>query len=344
MSIALQGPPKFGTNQIGPSTPQEWAVFYRWCTSVFQSAGVSSLNALFGALTLLAGSGISIVTAGANITLANTGVLSLNALTGALQLLAGAGLALTTAGSALTLANTGVLSLNGLAGNPSITAGSNVTVTVAGTNIQIAASGGVLSLNALTGALSITAGTGISVTPGAPNIAIANTGVTSAVAGNNISVSGATGAVTIATNVGAARSLAHNSANQSILNTTNTALTFDTNDYDLGSVHSTSVNTSRFTMPTTGFYLISGQALWNNSAAGNFRVLQIKKNGTTLITQSYACAPTAGNNPTCFVSVPLSLAASDYVEFVVQQDSGGALSVLGGSPTELTWGSVFQLA
>ena len=49
-----------------------------------------------------------------------------------------------------------------------------------------------------TGVLSNVAGTGISVSGATGNVTVTNTGVTSAVAGTNISVSGATGAVTIA--------------------------------------------------------------------------------------------------------------------------------------------------
>lgn len=61
----------------------------------------------------------------------------------------------------------------------------------AGTGIDISS-----NIISNTGVLSNVAGTGISVSGATGNVTITNTGVTSAVAGSNISVSGATGAVT----------------------------------------------------------------------------------------------------------------------------------------------------
>jgi hypothetical protein len=85
-----------------------------------------------------------------------------------------------------TAATTAVISFNGLTGAVGITAGTNVTITQSGNTLTISSSGGssitdyVVSFNGLTGAVQ---------------------GVSAAVAGTGISVSGATGAVTI-TNTG----------------------------------------------------------------------------------------------------------------------------------------------
>jgi hypothetical protein len=85
-----------------------------------------------------------------------------------------------------TAATTAVTSFNGLTGAVGITAGTNVTITQSGNTLTISSSGGssitdyVVSFNGLTGAVQ---------------------GVSAAVAGTGISVSGATGAVTI-TNTG----------------------------------------------------------------------------------------------------------------------------------------------
>lgn len=118
-------------------------------------------------------------------------VYALNGLTGGVTLIAGANITLTSSAAGITIASTasgsggGVSTLNGLSGGITLNAGTGVTITssVAG-GITIAASGSgdnvVTSFNGRTGAVQ---------------------GVSAAVAGTGISVSGATGAVTI-TNIG----------------------------------------------------------------------------------------------------------------------------------------------
>lgn len=99
-----------------------------------------------------------------------------------------------------------------------IAAGSGISTTAGATDTVTIANTGVLSFNSLTGAVtgvgsfngltgSVTgvssniAGTGISVSGATGNVTITNTGVQSAIAGTGISVSGSTGSVTI-TNIG----------------------------------------------------------------------------------------------------------------------------------------------
>lgn len=67
--------------------------------------------------------------------------------------------------------------------------------------------GGVAGSLTNTGVLSNIAGTGISVSGATGNVTVSNTGVTSIVAGSNISISGATGAVTINSTGGGATGL-----------------------------------------------------------------------------------------------------------------------------------------
>jgi hypothetical protein len=98
---------------------------------------VTSLNALTGALALLAGAGISVSPSGSGITLGSTGVLSLNALVGALSLLGGAGITVTPSGSGITLDSTGVLSMNALTGALSLLAGPGISVTPSGSGITL---------------------------------------------------------------------------------------------------------------------------------------------------------------------------------------------------------------
>lgn len=121
----------------------------------------------------------------------------------------------------------------------------------------------------------------------------------------------------------------YNSANISIANATNTALTFDTERYDTDALHSTTTNTNRLTAPAAGKYLITGHVEWGASATGQ-RYINVRFNGTTVIAQQHVI----NLNNTVFsqsIATIYSLAANDFVELVVFQDSGGALNVQANS-------------
>jgi hypothetical protein len=140
------------------------------------------------------------------------------------------------------------------------------------------------------------------------------------------------------------RSLAYNSAVQTITTATLTALTFDTNSGDVGSVHSTSVNTSRFKVPTggAGVWLVVGQVAFAGNAVG-VRDIQVKKNGTTYVARQRAMAVTTmGYSHYINISYLDPVAADgDYYEFMVYQESGGNLNTDAGVAN--TFGSVVKL-
>lgn len=124
----------------------------------------------------------------------------------------------------------------------------------------------------------------------------------------------------------------YNSANISISNNSNTALTFDSERFDSdpnGGIHSTGSNTSRLTCQTAGAYIVGGNVSWAANATGT-RQLQIRKNGTTVIAFEVRASVGAGTNTVMHVATPgpVVLAATDYVELMAYQDSGGALNAL----------------
>lgn len=135
------------------------------------------------------------------------------------------------------------------------------------------------------------------------------------------------------------RSKATKVAAQSIPGSTFTALTFDTNTYDVGPVHSTSSNPTRFTAPTggAGIWLFSGTA-GIVPGAGTLRVLAVFRNGVEIARVS--ASPLGGGwNTDINISIPVLIADADFVEFQVFQDSGGALNTV---PAE-TFGSAYKL-
>ena len=108
------------------------------------TAGVTSLNALTGALTLKAGNGISITPSGTSIDISFTGGGS-SGLTSVTHdaSLAGAG----TGASPLAIADGAVVrSINGLHDNLTIAAGSNVSITPSGSSLIVSSSPGGLTL------------------------------------------------------------------------------------------------------------------------------------------------------------------------------------------------------
>lgn len=115
------------------------------------------------------------------------------------------------------------------------------------------------------------------------------------------------------------------SADQSLTNSTETALAFNTEDFDTDVMHDTATNNSRLICKTAGIYIITGQVLWASNATG-YRRLRIRLNGSTVIGASEMGA--VGTDVT-YQSVPAlwDFSVNDYVELMATQTSGGALAV-----------------
>lgn len=116
---------------------------------------------------------------------------------------------------------------------------------------------------------------------------------------------------------------AYNSATQTISGITNTALTFNTNVWDTCSactIHSTSVNPTRFTAPSAGYYLAICSTLATTGASFN---LFFEVNGSVP-------TPQAGNNATVqtgqntfgVYSQMYHLNTNDFVECFTSSNGG----------------------
>lgn len=124
----------------------------------------------------------------------------------------------------------------------------------------------------------------------------------------------------------------YSSVNVSCANVTEVALAMNSERYDNASMHSTSSNTSRVTVPTGGGgkYLLGGTIQWAN-AAGNERNVQVRLNGATRIVVQ-ASAPVAGGLVTKQSCMGVyAMVAADYGELIAYQDSGGAVNVQAAS-------------
>lgn len=105
------------------------------------------------------------------------------------------------------------------------------------------------------------------------------------------------------------------------------ALTFNSERVDVGSMHDTSTNTSRLTVPTGGggFYMIGGTIEFAANSTGR-RGIQVRLNGTTVLARNEAGSQTTDYPIT--ISTGYQLAAGDYVELMGLQASGGSLNML----------------
>lgn len=135
----------------------------------------------------------------------------------------------------------------------------------------------------------------------------------------------------------------YRTTNQSIANTTTTALTFDAERVDVGGMHSTSSNTGRITIPTGegGFYIIGANVQFAINGTG-YRQLSLRLNGSTLIGTKSILATTGIAATNLAIEVAYQFAAGDYIEVTVAQSSGGALNVETAANTSPEFWAVWQ--
>lgn len=122
---------------------------------------------------------------------------------------------------------------------------------------------------------------------------------------------------------------AYNDGVQSIAHNTATAVTFNTDEWDTNSIHSTSANTSRLTIPAdkAGRWEFHYRVAFAPSGTG-VRVAFLKVNGATDAIGSSVVSQANTPVQNSIVGVlQIDLAAGDYVELFVYQDSGGALNI-----------------
>ena len=129
----------------------------------------------------------------------------------------------------------------------------------------------------------------------------------------------------------------YNSTAQTIPNNTWTAMSFDTEDHDVGDMHNPASNPSRITVPYDGYYFVYAKVGFAVGTANTARGIRIYVNGSN---KNTFMGHTANNTDTysCTISMLLNLSANDYVEEYVYQKSGGDLKT-GSGPTSTSLGA-----
>jgi hypothetical protein len=123
------------------------------------------------------------------------------------------------------------------------------------------------------------------------------------------------------------RARVYNSADIVLATAANTALTFNSERYDSDTLHSTSSNTSRLTVPYDGYYLIGGSVRFAANATGSRSISLVVSNTSSIAGQN---TDNLGAATTVQLTVVAAyqLVAGDYVELFASQNSGGNLNVL----------------
>ena len=117
-----------------------------------------------------------------------------------------------------------------------------------------------------------------------------------------------------------------NSTPQSAANVpTFTTLAFDTERFDTAALHTGS--DTRLTAPIAGLYVVSAQISWDAASNVGARELAINKNGSTIIARTVSAPSPSPNTTEQSITTLANLAAGDFVEVKLRQNSGGSLTV-----------------
>jgi len=125
------------------------------------------------------------------------------------------------------------------------------------------------------------------------------------------------------------------SAKTDVASATWTGISFDTEVIDASNLHSTSVNSSRITLGSSGSWLVGGSVAFapNSSATRQIRILVNDTNAAAYL--GINALPAAGNTPVAIATQVYATSSNDYVTLVVFQDSGSTGSIVahsGGVP------------
>jgi hypothetical protein len=139
------------------------------------------------------------------------------------------------------------------------------------------------------------------------------------------------------------RARVYNNATLSIADSTATVIAWNSERYDVGAMHDTAVNNSRITVPTggDGLYLFTGEYGFNANATG-YRLVTLRKNGTTTVASVSYTAVGAGTGTAINLSAILDLVATDYIEVIATQTSTGNLTS-GSTSDDTAWFSAVKL-
>lgn len=133
------------------------------------------------------------------------------------------------------------------------------------------------------------------------------------------------------------RCVAFNSGTQTLSTSTPAVITLDSEDLDVGGLHSLVTNTERLTIPTggDGFYRVIAQTSYTQASAGSDGriTISVRKNGTAVRTAN-GFVPYASEIYPIIIMWEGNLAAADYIE--MYGDPGGRQFSVGSATKALS--------
>lgn len=117
----------------------------------------------------------------------------------------------------------------------------------------------------------------------------------------------------------------YHNADQSIPDSTETVVSFNSEDYDTDTIHDPVTNNSRLTCKTAGKYLVLFWGRFATNTTGR-RYSFLRKNGTDTI-YPFSPATSVGQQTSVPIMAILNLAVNDYLEVLVYQNSGAGLAL-----------------
>ena len=122
------------------------------------------------------------------------------------------------------------------------------------------------------------------------------------------------------------------SAFQSVADLTETILLWNTEQYDTNSIHDTSTNTDRMTVPTgkAGKWLVTG-TIYGSQLSGGYLEIYLTVNGAAAAEPISSDGGSFKRSPTCILSRILDLSAGDYIRIVAYQGNNGGAKNLGNT-------------
>jgi len=118
---------------------------------------------------------------------------------------------------------------------------------------------------------------------------------------------------------------------QSLSNTTQTTIDFNSELFDTDGFHDNSTNNSRITIPSGkgGKYFIYARGAFDGNGTGS-RAVSVRKNGSDLVCEIHTWNAGSTYGASCDVAQIATLNAGDYIEMRLFQSSGGSLNTQGG--------------
>ena len=106
-----------------------------------------------------------------------------------------------------------------------------------------------------------------------------------------------------------------------------TSLTFNSERWDTTNLHETATNSGRLKAPVAGKYYIFANITWESPIGSGLWGLRLQLNGKTVIAEQTLPNTAAPFRVSMSVGTLYSLAAGDYVEVQVFQNSGNPLLI-----------------